>query len=194
MSDPNHLLQQSAIDGQPAVGDEPAVAAMYEEIRRLARGFMRSERDDHTLQPTALANEAWLRLFGTKTPTFDVDGAFLAAAVTTLRRILVEHGRRRLRKKRGGEVARADVDADQLPAPVADEHILALDEALDRLAKFDPAKSKLVELRFFGGLSVDEAAQVLGSSPRTAARDWRLARAFLRAELGGEVVDDGVDE
>ena len=172
---------------------EANVAAMYEEIRRLARGFMRSERADHTLAPTALANEAWLRLFGTTTPTFDDGGAFLAAAVTTLRRILVEHGRRRLRQKRGGNRMRADSDTDQIEAPLADERLLALDEALARLSEFDAAKGKLVELRFFGGLSVDEAAVVLGMSPRTAARDWRLARAFLRTQLDAGGLTDELD-
>jgi RNA polymerase sigma factor (TIGR02999 family) len=190
MSDLTRLLQQASA-GASAEG--LPIAALYDEVRRLARSFMRSERSDHTLQPTALANEAWLRLFGTTTPTFDTGGAFLAAAVTTLRRILVEHGRRRGRKKRGGDRQRAEVDADQLPSPQADDRILALDEALQRLEAFDPGKSRLVELRFFGGLSVDEAAAVLGLSPRTAARDWRVARAFLQAELGAEAVDDDLD-
>lgn len=169
-----------------ATTDPMVVGALYDEIRRLARSQMRRERPDHTLAPTALANEAYLRLFGTSPARFQNGAEFLAAAVTTLRRILVEHGRRRQRQKRGGGVARTAIETDELPAAAADERVLALDEALRRLAEFDPGKARLVELRFFGGLGVDEAAAVLGISPRTAARDWRVARAFLRAELGGE--------
>lgn len=173
-----------------ATPDDLAIGSLYDEVRRLARRLMRGERADHTLVPTALANEAWLRLFGDASPSFASDAEFLAAAVTTLRRILVEHGRRRGRQKRGGHLQRAAVDTDQLQAPIADARLVAFDEALQRLAAFDPDKAKLVELRFFGGLSVDEAARVLGTSPRTAARDWRLARAFLRAELGEDAGHD----
>ena len=177
-------------------GDLPdalTIGALYDEIRRLARSQMRRERPDHTLPPTALANEAYLRLFGASEPQFRNGGEFLAAAVTTLRRLLVEHGRRRRRQKRGGGVAHVALEADALPAAAADERLLALDEALQRLAAFDPGKARLVELRFFGGLGVDEAAAVLGVSPRTAARDWRVARAFLRAELGAEAAGDDLD-
>ncbi|MBL9076140.1 MAG: RNA polymerase subunit sigma-70 [Planctomycetes bacterium] len=173
--------------------DALTIGALYDEIRRLARSQMRRERPDHTLPPTALANEAYLRLFGSAPPNFTSGAEFLAAAVTTLRRILVEHGRRRLRQKRGGGAARAAIDTDELPAAATDDRVLALDEALQRLAEFDPGKARLVELRFFGGLSVDEAATVLDVSPRTAARDWRVARAFLRNELGAEAVGDDVD-
>lgn len=169
-------------------------AALYGEVRRLARACMRSERRDHTLPPTAVANEAWLRLFGGALPAFASEAEFLAAAVTALRRVLVEHGRRRSRWKRGGGLQREELPADLAAAPVADERVLAVDEALARLAQVDPAKARLVELRFFGGLSVDEAAAVLGLSPRTAARDWRVARAFLRAELADEGHTDDLDD
>lgn len=190
MSDLTRFLQQ-ATPGTPA--DSATVAALYDEVRRLARQWMRGERDDHTLQPTALANEAWLRLFGGHVTTFANGDEFLAAVVTTLRRVLVEHARARGRQKRGGGRGRAELDSEQFAAPLPDERIVALDEALQRLHEFDPGKSRLVELRFFGGLSVDEAARVLGLSPRTAARDWRVARAFLRAELGVEADRDDVD-
>lgn len=173
--------------------DSLSVGALYDEIRRLARGQMRRERPDHTLPPTALANEAYLRLFGSSQPQFQTGAEFLAAAVTTLRRILVEHGRRRQRLKRGGDAVRAAIDTDDLPAAATDARVLALDEALQRLAEFDPGKARLVELRFFGGLDVDEAAAALGVSPRTAARDWRVARAFLRAELGAEQDERDLD-
>ncbi len=176
-----------------ALPDGTTVGALYDEIRRLAHSLMRNERRDHTLLPTALANEACLRLFGSTQSAFATGPEFLAAAVTTLRRVLVEHGRRRQRLKRGGGAARADVDPAELPAAATDERVLAVDEALQRLAEFDPSKARLVELRFFGGLSVDEAAAVMGLSPRTAARDWRVARAFLRADLGAEVAGDDLD-
>lgn len=181
---------------QPHTADElpdgPGIVALYDEIRRLARGLMRKERADHTLAPTALANEAYLRLFGNKTPQFASDGQFLAIAITTLRCVLVDHQRRRHRQKRGGGRVRSADDLEQLPANLVDDRVLALEEALQRLAAFDATKAKLVELRFFGGLSVEEAAHVLELSPRTAARDWRVARAFLRAELQGKG-DDGLD-
>lgn len=180
-------------DDTDSLPDGTTVGALYDEIRRLAHGLMRHERRDHTLLPTALANEACLRLFGSRQPAFATGPEFLAAAVTTLRRILVEHGRRRLRLKRGGGAARADIDTAELPAAATDERVLAVDEALRRLAEFDQSKARLVELRFFGGLNVDEAAVVMGVSPRTAARDWRLARAFLRADLGAGDADDDMD-
>lgn len=188
MADLTRLLHLAdPANGSP---DELAIASLYDEVRTLARGLMRRERPDHTLAPTALANEAWLRLFGCE-PTFANSGQFFAAAATTLRRILVEHGRRRARAKRGGDLARRDVDCDALAGPSQDERLLQLDAALGRLASFDPGKARLVELRFFAGLSVDEVAQVLEASPRTVAREWRIARAFLRVELG---VGSGADE
>jgi RNA polymerase sigma-70 factor, ECF subfamily len=180
MPDLTRFLHPTADGGEP---DGVAVAALYEEIRRLARTFMRGERRNHTLPPTAVANEAYLRLLGGGPVAFATSAEFVAAAVNTLRRVLVDHGRRRARQKRGGGRAPVSMQPDDLAAPIADERLLALDEALARLAAFDPAKAKLVELRFFGGLSVDEAAKVLAQSPRTTARDWRVARAFLRAQL-----------
>lgn len=192
MSDLSRHLQGAPAEG--VVPDEVAVVSLYDEIRRLSRSFMRHERADHTLAPTALANEAYLRLFGGKEVAFASNADFLAAAVTTLRRVLVEHGRRRARHKRGGGRVRELTALDQVEAPVADERVLAVDEALERLSAFDPGKAKLVELRFFGGLSVDEAASVLGQSPRTTARDWRVARAFLRAQLQSEGGADELDD
>ena len=184
MPDLTRFLNAARDGGAP--GDEAAIGALYDEIRRLARTFMRSERASHTLPPTAVANEAYLRLFGNRMPEFATSAEFLAAAVTTLRRVLVEHGRARARQKRGGGRAPSTLQPDQVAAPAADERLLALDEALAALAQFDPAKARLVELRFFGGLSVDEAASVLGQSPRTTAREWRVARAFLQSRLGAD--------
>lgn len=171
---------------QPA--DELAIAALYGEVRRLARHCMRRENAAHTLPPTALANEAWLRLFGGKQTTFASTAEFFSAAATTLRRILIEHGRHKARHKRGGQLQRNALDTEQLVAP-ADERLLELDEALARLAALNPLQARLVELRFFTGLSIPEAATLLGMSERTAAREWRAARAFLQAALDGEPVD-----
>jgi RNA polymerase sigma-70 factor, ECF subfamily len=189
MPDLTRYLQQAP----DALPEGLTIGALYDEIRRLARGLMRKERQNHTLPPTALANEAYLRMFGGANQRFDNGAEFFAAAVTTLRRILVEHGRRRQRLKRGGGVKRSDVDPEQLPAAVADDRLLALDEALQRLAAFDATKARLVELRFFGGMTVDEVARLLELSPRTVARDWRVARAFLRAELQLDAENDGLD-
>lgn len=191
MSEFTRLLH--AAEARPPEEAEPAVGALYEELRRLARACMRGERSDHTLAPTALANEAWLRL-NSQTTDFEDAGGFFAAAATTLRRILVEHGRRRSRQKRGGDRHRVDLPPDELAAPQRDEQLLALDAALQRLAEVAPMKARLVELRFFAGLSVAEAATLLGLSERTVARDWRVARAFLHAELQeghhAELLDD----
>jgi RNA polymerase sigma factor (TIGR02999 family) len=192
MSDLTRFLH-AANDG-PGAADSVAVAALYDEIRRLARTFMRGERPGHTLPPTAVANEAWLRLCGGQPPQFASSAEFLAAAVTTVRRVLVEHGRRRARHKRGGGRAAETLEPDRVAAPEADERLLALDEALAQLASFDPDKARLIELRFFGGLSVDEAAAVLGQSPRTTARDWRVARAFLQSRLQDTGSGDGLDD
>lgn len=192
MSEFTRLLH--AAEARPPEQAEPAVGALYEELRRLARACMRGERSDHTLPPTALANEAWLRLANSQATDFADAGAFFAAAATTLRRILVEHGRRRSRQKRGGDRHRVDLPPDDLVAPQRDEQLLALDAALQRLAEVAPMKARLVELRFFAGLSVAEAANLLGLSERTVARDWRIARAFLHAELQeghhAELLDD----
>lgn len=192
MSEFTRLLH--AAEARPPEEAEPAVGALYDELRRLARACMRGERPDHTLPPTALANEAWLRLANSQATDFADAGAFFAAAATTLRRILVEHGRRRSRQKRGGGRSRVDLPPDDLAAPQRDEQLLALDAALVRLAEVAPMKARLVELRFFAGLSVAEAATLLGSSERTVARDWRVARAFLHAELQeghhAELLDD----
>jgi RNA polymerase sigma factor (TIGR02999 family) len=192
MSDLTRFLHAANDGSGPA--DEVAIAALYDEIRRLARTQMRGERQNHTLPPTAAANEAWLRLFGGEPVQFATSAEFLAAAVTALRRVLVEHGRKRARLKRGGGRAPETLEPDRIAAPLADERLLALDEALAQLASFDAGKAKLIELRFFGGLSVDEAAAVLGQSPRTTARDWRVARAFLQSRLQGTGGGDGLDD
>lgn len=190
MSELTRLLQKAEAGGVDEAG---AIAGLYDEVRRLARSYMRGERADHTLVPTALANEAWLRLFGSDQQRFGSGAEFFAAVATTLRRILVEHSRKRAAHKRGGGKERVDVDPDAMAAPLPDAQVLAVDAALLRLAAVDPGKARLVELRYFAGLGVDEVAKVTGMSPRTVARDWRFARAFLRAEIasgGADALDD----
>ncbi len=169
--------------------EERLVAVVYEELRRLARREMVSERADHTLEPTALAHEAYLSLFsGPERPSFENRAHFFAAAARAIRRLLVDHARGRNRQKRGGDRKRVDLDTqlDQLAEDERDERILDLNDALERLAAFDPEKARLVELRFFAGMTVEEVASAQGSSPSSVAREWRLARAWVHGELGGD--------
>lgn len=158
---------------------------LYAELRRLAAAAMRRERRDHTLQPTALVHEAYVRLTGPG-GVFENRSHFLAVAATAMRRVLVDHARARHRQKRGGVSARLDVeDLDSLPRedtePVID--LLALDDALSRLDALDPRQGQIVELRFFGGLTVEETAAVVGVSERTVKREWQISRAWLSREL-----------
>jgi RNA polymerase sigma factor (TIGR02999 family) len=167
---------------------------VYEELRQLAAHKLAHEQPGQTLQATALVHEAYLRLVGCPEqepgdePSWDNRGHFFAAAAEAMRRILVENARRKGSSKRGGDRARADYDVNQLAAPEIREDLLALDEALNQLAKADPQAARLVQLRYFAGLTLGEAAKVLGVSPRTADRLWAYARAWLQEaiERGGE--------
>jgi RNA polymerase sigma factor (TIGR02999 family) len=157
---------------------------VYDELRRLAAVALRNERRDHTLQPTALVHEAYLRLVDLPGDAWKDRTHFLALASRAMRRILVDHARTRKALKRGaGDVgALADLDIPIVdPTPTVD--IVLLDTALDRLAAIDGRQARIVELRFFGGLSVEETGAVIGASPRTVKRDWQLARAWLRREM-----------
>jgi RNA polymerase sigma factor (TIGR02999 family) len=158
---------------------------VYEEMRRLARLHMKRERKDHTLQPTALVHEAFARLIDADIPWND-RAHFYAVAATTMRRILVEHARRAGRAKRGGGEENLALDEALAVGDAPDAEILALDRALDRLAKFDARKAKTVELHYFGGMSYDEGAAVLEISAATFHRELRLARAWLQRELAGD--------
>ena len=162
---------------------------VYEELRSLASACFRRERADHTLQPTALVHEAWLRLVGQQDMHFDSRKHFYALAAKAMRNILVNHARDRQRQKRGGGWDRITLDAaEDTPAIVRSSReidVLAIDEALTMLSTMDERKARLVELRFFAGLSLDDAAEVLDISRSVASDDWRLARAWLAVQLDG---------
>jgi RNA polymerase sigma factor (TIGR02999 family) len=158
---------------------------VYGELRRLAAVKLGRETPGHSLQTTALVHEAYLRLLGGKEPRrFQDSGHFFAAAAAAMRRILIDSARRRQAQKRGGGMRRHAIDA--IAAPEPDQDLLALNEALEKLAAKDPVKVRLVELRYFAGLTGEQVAEVLGISPTTADRHWAYARAWLRAEMGSD--------
>lgn len=163
-------------------GDKHAAAELlplvYTELRKLAAGKLAAEKPGQTLDATALVHEAYLRLVGDQ--QFDGRGHFFAAAAEAMRRILVEQARRRVSLKRGGGAGRAAVEPDQIASPSPDDELLALNDALDQLAAAHPEKAELVKLRYFAGLTADDAAAALGISPSTADRQWTYARAWLR--------------
>jgi RNA polymerase sigma-70 factor (ECF subfamily) len=168
-------------------GDEAALEQLLPlvdaELRRLARRYMGRERKGHTLQASALLNELFLRLTGARQLQWQDRTHFLSICARLMRRILVDHARSRGYRKRGGGAERVDLDEAQLVSPGPSIDLVALDHALTALAKFDVRKSRVVELRFFGGLSVDETAEVLHVSADTVKRDWRLAKHWLFREL-----------
>jgi len=184
MSEVTRIL--SAIErGDPHAANQ-LLPLVYDELRQLAAHKLARETPGQTLQPTALVHEAYLRLVGeAEEPHWDNRGHFFAAAAEAMRRILVENARGKQAVKRGGSRARADLDMDQVGVPEVREDLLALDEALDRLAAADSEAARLVQLRYFAGLTLGEAAQVLGVSPRTADRLWAYARAWLLQALEG---------
>jgi RNA polymerase sigma factor (TIGR02999 family) len=161
---------------------EQLVPIVYEELRRLAHRYMRGERVNHTLQTTALVNEVYLRLAGIDALRWRDRVHFFAMAATLMRRVLVDYARQRGREKRGGGISVTSLDENAVAAqPVVD--VVALDEALERLAIVDPQQSRVVELRFFAGLSVEETAEALAISPATVKRDWATAKLWLYNEL-----------
>jgi RNA polymerase sigma factor (TIGR02999 family) len=171
-------------------GDQDAanrlIPLIYSELRRIASGYLQRERPNHMLQPTALVNEAYLRLVGGQ-QVWQNRAHFFALAANTMRKVLVDCARRRRADKRGGADAKqVEIDEGLLITPTKLETVLAVDEALAHLARFDPQQSRLIELRFFAGLSVDEVAEVMGVSPVTISRQWRSAKAWLRRELSGK--------
>jgi len=173
-------------DGDAATKLFPIV---YDELRALAESYLRKERSGHTLQPTALVHEAFLKLVGQKDARYESHGHFLAIAATAMRRVLVRHAEMRASQKRGGGQERRDLASlfdVAAPTPVEEVDHVALDQALDRLAELDERKAKAVELRYYGGLSVEETATALATSPATVKRDWEFAKAWLLRALTAE--------
>jgi RNA polymerase sigma factor (TIGR02999 family) len=173
-------LLQSWRQGDSGAADE-LVSLVYAELRHMAKAKLRDERPGHTLQATALVHEAWMRLMNQHGVSWQNRAQFFAVAAQAMRRILVDHARRRRAAKRGDGTSPVDVDAlaHVLTAPLPDDRLLALDAALEELAALDARQARIVELRFFGGLTVEEAADVLAVSPTTIKREWATARAWL---------------
>ncbi|MCC6784578.1 MAG: sigma-70 family RNA polymerase sigma factor [Planctomycetes bacterium] len=177
------LLAAVAV-GEPGAADR-LLPLVYDELRRLAQRELARERPGHTLQATALVHEAWLRLCGDGAAPFHGSGPFFAAAATSIRRILVEAARARSAQKRGGGWQRVTLAGVAARPEVDHDELLDLDASLQQLAAEDPRKARLVELRYFAGLSLDECADALGIAPATADRDWAYARAWLFDRLRG---------
>ncbi|MBL1217769.1 MAG: sigma-70 family RNA polymerase sigma factor [Planctomycetes bacterium] len=182
---PNEPERAPDADTGTSMSDE-VISAVYDELRRIAQHMLQHERPGHTLQATALVNEAYLRLAANSNLHWEKKEHFLATAAMAIRRILIDHARARNRLKRGGGALRVTLN-EAIAAQEQDGiDVLELDEALVRLAEFDERKARIVELKFFGGLTTDEVAAVLGLSDRMIRKDWALARAWLSRELGGE--------
>jgi RNA polymerase sigma factor (TIGR02999 family) len=175
------LLVEIANGNQAA--QEKLVPLVYDQLKKLARRYMRRERADHTLQTTALVHEAYLKLVGQHSPHWQGRAQFYGTAAQLMRRILIDHARRHLREKRGGSQVILPLEEGLAFTPEHSEDLLKLDEALDRLSKLDPRQCRIVELRFFGGLSVEETSRFLNVSPITVKRDWAVAKVWLYGEL-----------
>ena len=169
-------------EGDPEAPDR-LLPLVYDEMRRLARIHLAKERPGHTLQPTALVNEAYLRLVDQTRVNWQNRSHFYGIAASMMRRVLVDHARAHATEKRGGGAIRLSIDDVQVPLDERAADFVALDEALKRLSQFDERKSKVVEMRFFGGLNDEEIAEVLGVTTRTVLRDWKKARLWLYREL-----------
>jgi RNA polymerase sigma-70 factor (ECF subfamily) len=172
--------------GEEACRDE-LIPLLENELRLIAHRQMRREREGHTLQTTALVNEAYLKLVDQSRASWQNRAHFLGVASGLMRRILVDHARGLRRAKRGGSAGHMPLEEDLVFSPAKSASLVALDDALEELAKVDPRKAQVVELRYFGGLSVEEAAEALHVHPNTIIRDWGLARAWLKRELAREV-------
>lgn len=181
MTDLTHLFAEFT-DGRPGSADR-LLSVVYDELRRLAAAKLAREEPGQTLQPTALVHEAWLRIGGQDDADWKDRSYFFAACAEAMRRILVDHARAKARLKRGGDRARVELDSGLEAVPVDSTDLLALDEALDELAREHPRKARLVELRFFVGMAIEEAALALDISRATADRDWAFAKAFLHAAI-----------
>ena len=187
----SHEVTQLLLDWSR--GDQAALNKLlplvHEELRRLAQHYMRGESPYHTLQTSALVNEAYVRLVDQRDVHWQNRAHFFGVAAQVMRHILIDHARTQRRLKRGGDAQQVPLDEAILMAPERADELIALDEALTQLEAADPRRSKVVELRYFGGLSIEETAEVLGVSPGTVMRDWTLAKAWLRRvqDVGGKV-------
>jgi RNA polymerase sigma factor (TIGR02999 family) len=181
MNDVTRIL--SAIEHGDAKAPEELLPLVYDELRKLAAQRLARESPGQTLQATALVHEAYVRLLGSEPPSWNSRGHFFAAAAEAMRRILIENARRKRTEKHGGEFQRVEFDGVDVPEAAPSHDILAVDEALSKLATEDPVKAELVKLRYFGGLSVEDAGRVLGISRATADRYWAYARVWLFSEL-----------
>lgn len=168
-------------------GDPEALDALmpivYADLRRMARQYLQRERADHTLQSTALVHEAYVRLIGQKLPEWQNRAHFFGVAARLMRQILVEYARSHRAAKRGGSACRVTLDEGLMMPQKSDVDVVLLDDALQDLARLDPQQSRIVELRFFAGLSIDDTSEVLGVSPATVTRDWTTARVWLYREI-----------
>ena len=181
MSDFTRLL--NAIDAGDSKAADQLLPLVYEELRKLAAAKMAQEQPGQTLQPTALVHEAWLRLSGGENVRFDGRGHFFAAAAEAMRRILIDRARQKRSLRRGAGAKRVDLNELEVAVAADDDTLLAVDEALEKLAKEDSDSWQFIKLRFFAGLTNDEAARALGIPERTARRHWSFARAWLYREL-----------
>lgn len=177
----------TALLGQLAKGDDAAASRLipivYDELRRLAAGYMRRERQDHTLQPTALVHEAYLKLIEQRVVNWQGRAHFFGIAAQTMRRILIDHARAHLRDKRGGGMIPVPLDEALAFSPEQSSDLVRLDASMERLAKLDPRQSRIVEMRFFGGLTVEQIAAIMNVSPKTVKRDWSMAKAWLHGDM-----------
>ncbi|MGD9690424.1 MAG: sigma-70 family RNA polymerase sigma factor [Phycisphaerales bacterium] len=192
--EPNRPHEVTAILGRIQAGDRAATddlfPLVYQELRSIAERFMRSDRAGHTLQPTAVVNEAYLRMVGPSDLGWESRAHFFGAAAQAIRRILTDHARTKGRIKRGGGARPASLDEHDVAGAWTDAagevDFVALDGALERLSRLDAEKARVVELRFFAGLTGEQTALAMGVSPSTVARHWDFARAWLRREISGE--------
>jgi RNA polymerase sigma factor (TIGR02999 family) len=162
---------------------EELTPLVYDELRRLARSYLRNERSDHTLESTALVHEAYMRLMDQQQVQWQNRNHFFALAASLIRRILVDHARARVAAKRGGPNVKLSLDEAMVAAEEKDLDLMALNDALQALSETDEQQAKIVELRYFAGLTIEETADVIGISPATVKRDWLVAKAFLRREM-----------
>lgn len=173
----------SAVAAGEARAADELLPLVYDEFHRLAEHYLRGESPGHTLQPTALVNEAYLKLIDQSRASLQGRTHFFALGAQAMRRILVDHARGKHREKRGGGLHRIELNDELSVSPRRDEDLVELDEALNKLAEIDPRQARIVELRFFGGLTVAEVAEALGVSKRTVENEWTMVRAWLRREL-----------